>query len=133
VDHGGKLVLTTYSFSNPWSVAGRIMQAGYSPFVNVGFNGDVSGRVAVSPPADPIFANINLNAISYFHNFNFAHPQLSAGAALLATDGIGNIMVARNQQRNIIGFNFFPRGGNFGGNNQEFYKLVSQTLLSFFQ
>ena len=43
VDAGGRLVLSTYGFSSPWAVSGRITTAGYAPLRNLGVNGDVSG------------------------------------------------------------------------------------------
>lgn len=127
VDAGGQLTLSTYSFSNPWEIEGRVMTAGYSPLTNVGSNGDVSGNLVAVVPGDPIFNGINLAGVTYFHNSNFAHPGLDAGATLLANDGAGNNMIAVNSGRSIFGFNLFP-GSYPAGNNAEFYELLANSL-----
>jgi hypothetical protein len=128
VDAGGQLALATYSFSNPWAVQGRITTAGYAPLVNLGTNGDVSGNLVAVVPGDPIFVGVNLAGLTYFHNSNFAHPGLAAGATLLATDGGGVSMIARNAAGNVIGLNLFP-GNVPGGNNGEFYDLLANSLV----
>jgi hypothetical protein len=129
VDSGGRVVLSTYAFSTPWSIQGRITTAGYSPLINVGVNGDVTGTLIAVVPGDPVFAGVNLGAVSYFHNSNFARPGLAAGAILLATDGAGRNMIARNGNASVIGLNLFP-GTCCGGNNQEFFKLLANALVS---
>lgn len=130
VDGGGRLVICTYSFSTPWDVGGRIVTPGYSPLLNSGSNGGVSGVLDAAVPSDPIFNDIDLGAVSYFNNFNFAHPELDAGATLLATDGAGTRMIARNADGNVIGMNLFP--ATYGGNSQELYRLVGNALRSAF-
>jgi len=127
VDGGGQLVICTYSFSNPWSVLGRITTTGYSPLVNTGQNG-TPGLLNVTAPDDPIFEGINVGAITFFRNSNFARPALDAGATLLAQDTSGRPMMARNADGTVTGLNLFPQGGNFGGNNAEFYRLIANTL-----
>ncbi|MEE9296705.1 MAG: thrombospondin type 3 repeat-containing protein [Phycisphaerae bacterium] len=129
VDAGGQLVLATYAFSSPWAISGRVMTSGYSPLVNVGVNGNVGGVLVATQPNDAVFFEVNLGALSYFHNSNFAHPGLDAGAALLATDGAGRNMIARSASGLVIGLNLFPRGGNWGGNNAELYQLVANAVL----
>ncbi len=125
VDGGGHLVICTYSFSTPWEITGRIMTAGYAPLTNLGTNGEVSGNLSAVVPADPIFSGIDLGSVSYFHNNNFAHPGLDAGATLLATDGAGINMIARNSSGNIYGVNLFPETGE---NNQEIFDLIANML-----
>jgi hypothetical protein len=128
VDAGGGLAIATYGFSNPWAIQGRIMTTGYSPLVNVGVNADVSGNLVAVVPGDPIFDGVDLATLTYFHNSNFAHPGLDAGASLLATDGSGHNMIARNAAGNVIALNLFPRGGVIQ-NNAEFYELVGNSLI----
>jgi hypothetical protein len=137
VDAGGALVLATYAYSDPfgtddYSVKGRIMTPGYAPLVNLGegFVGDVSGSLVAVVPADPIFSGVDLPSLAYFHNPNFAHPGLDLGAELLATDGAGINMIARNAAGSIIGMNLFLAGGGFLGNNTELYELLNNSLLS---
>lgn len=126
VDAGGHIVIATYAFSNPWDIQGRIMTTGYSPLVNLATNDDVSGNL-VAVVADPIFTGINLSAVTYFHNSNFAHPGLDTGATLLANDGGGIYMIAVNTDRGVFGFNLYP--GLAGGvNNDEFYNLFANAL-----
>jgi hypothetical protein len=126
VDAGGKLVLSTYGFSSPWAVTGRITTSGYAPLSNQGINGNVSGSLFALLPSDPIFNGVNPAGVVYFHNSNFAHPGLDSGATLIATDGAGNDMIARNAAGNIIGLNLFP-AENFG-NNTAFYDLLGNSL-----
>jgi hypothetical protein len=128
VDGGGKVVLGTYALSSGWGVAGRITTHGYSPFTNGG-NGSVSGRITPTTPVDGLFADINLGAVTYFWNSNFAHPGLDAGATLLATDGAGINMIARSANGKVMGVNLFP--AVWGANNQEFFKLWANILASF--
>jgi hypothetical protein len=127
VDLGRRLVLATYSFSNPTVVRGRIVTSGYSPLTNLGVNGNVSGGLVATVPGDPIFAGIDLGAVGYFSNGNFAHPGLDDGATLLATDGAGINMIARNASDSVVGMNLFP-GESGIGNNAESYDLIANAL-----
>jgi hypothetical protein len=126
VDAGGRVSISTYSFSTPWEMKGRIMASGYSPLTNLGTNGNVSGNLMATIP-DPIFDGIDLSSVSYFRNTNFAHPGIDAGATLLATDGNAINMIAVNNGRTVVGLNLFP-GTDPGGNNTEFYKLLANSL-----
>jgi hypothetical protein len=128
VDGGGGLVLATYSFSSSWTVGGRITTSGYSPLI-IASTGDVSGTLTAVVPGDPIFAGVNLAGLTYFHNYNFAHPGLDAGATLLAKDASNYNMIARNSNGLIIGMNLFP-WTFYGDNNGEFYKLLGNSLVS---
>jgi len=132
VDGGGGLVLSTYAFSTPWSIVGRITTPGYSPLIDAGLNGDISSSLSALVPGDPVFAGVTLGAVSFFHNPNFAHPGLAAGATLLATDDVGTNVIARSNSSRIIGLNLFPgtSGQGDGANNQEFYKLLANALVS---
>jgi hypothetical protein len=129
VDAGGRVVIATYSMSMPWDIQGRIQDPGYSPFNNF-VNGDVSGALNAVVPGDPVFSfpnSIDLGAITYFHNANFAQPVLDGGATLLADDGAGVNMFAINAAANVGGLNLFP--GLIPGNNAEFYEFVENTLV----
>ena len=123
VDQGGCVVMSTYAFSAPWKIAGRIATAGYAPLVDVGTNGNVSGNLNPIVADDPIFNGITLGSLSYFRNSNFSHPDLDAGATLIADDGNGINMIARNGSGNVVGLNLFP--GEINGNNGELYTLFS--------
>lgn len=128
VDGGGRVALGTYALSASWGVTGRIATHGYSPFVN-GVTGYMSGRIVPTTPIDSLFDGINLGAVTYFWNSNFAHPVLDTGANLLATDGAGINMIARSANGKVMGVNLFP--AVYGGNNQEFYNLLVNILSSF--
>lgn len=128
VDAGGHLVLATFAFHDTSGVEGRITSPGYSPLRDVGAKGNVSGDLVATLPSDPIFAGVHLNAVSYFQNLNFAHAAVDPGALLLATDGAGHNMIARNGAGNVAGLNFFPRGTIFA-NNQELFDLIGNALL----
>lgn len=127
VDAGGQLAMATYGFSSPWAFQGRITTNGYAPLVNIGTRGGVTGNLVATVPGDPLFDDINLAAVTFFNNGNFAHAGLDAGAALLATDGNGINMVARNADGNIVAFNIYPRG-NSPENSQELFDLIANAL-----
>jgi hypothetical protein len=129
VNGGGGLVLSTYAFSNPWAIGGTIATTGYSPLTNVGVNGDVSGNLVATVPGDPIFNGVDLNALGYYHNGNYAQPGLDAGATLLATDGAGVNMIARNAAGNIIANNIYPGNGTLSG-DQDAANLFANELMN---
>jgi hypothetical protein len=126
VDNGGGLVLNTYAFSAQWAAGGGITTAGYSPLVNSGNTGDVSGNLEKAG-SSAIFDGVDLNTLTYFHNANYAQPGLDAGATLLATDGNGVNMIAISANGRIIANNIYP---NYGTNNGDFYRLTANELLS---
>lgn len=103
-------MLATYSLSAQWAVGGGIMTDGYSPLEATGNLTDVSGNVVPTDPSDVIFNNVDFSQINgnIFHNSNFAHAQLDAGAELLATDGAGENIIARNADGSVIAMNMFP-------------------------
>jgi hypothetical protein len=125
VDGGGQVTMATYAYSDPWAIAGKITTTGYAPLTNLGTNGSVSGNLVAVVPGDPIFDGVNLAALTYFSNANFAHPGLDAGATLLATDGVFN-MIARSANGQVVGLNLFP--GVIAGNNGEFYDLLANSF-----
>ena len=131
VDGGGHVVVATYGMSDPWAIQGAIMSPGYNPLVNNGVNGSVSGSVNAVVPGDPVFSfpnPINVGAITYFNNNNFAHPGLDGGALLLADDGGGIPLFAINAAGNVGGLNMFP-GTSPDGNNAEFYNFLENALV----
>ena len=121
VDAGGCVVISTYALSSTWEITGRMSDSGYNPFTNTGPTADVSGNLNALIPLDPIFNGVDLGALSYFHNSNFAQPDLDAGATLVADDGASTNMIARNANGNVVGMNLFP--GNIGGNNEQLYAM----------
>ncbi len=131
VDDGGRVVVATYGMSDRWSIQGAIMTPGYNPLVNNGINGSVSGSVNAVVPGDPVFSTpnaINVGAITYFNNSNFAHPGLDGGALLLADDGGGIPLFAVNAAGNVGGLNMFPATSP-AGNNAEFFEFLENTLV----
>jgi hypothetical protein len=110
------------------------MTSGYCPFVNT-INWDVSGNFVVIMPDDPIFDGVDFEALTYFHNINFAHPLLDTAATLLATDGNEINMIARNETGRIIGLNLCVNTAaclinpGYDVNNEQVYKLLSNSLL----
>jgi hypothetical protein len=125
VDAGRHVTIATYGLSLPWAITGRMQTPGYNPLV-VASNADVSGSLSAVVPTDPIFTGVSLASVVYFHNGNFAHPTLDAGATLLATDGAGINMIARSASGRVIGMNLFPATGY--DNNAEFYKLLANVV-----
>jgi len=127
VDAGRHVTIMTYGQSLPWAITGRMQTAGYNP-LKVATNADVSGNIVATQPGDPVFIGVNLAAVTYFHNSNFAHPTLDGGAQLLATDGAGVNMIARNANGSVIGANLFPDASE-PQNNAMFYTLVANLAL----
>lgn len=128
-DAGGHVALATYAFSPTWAVAGRIMADGYSP-LEVNTTGNVSGNLDVIEPLDPLFDGVDLNSFTYYHNEYFADPVLDAGADLLATDGAGVNMIARNDAGNVIGLNLYPGRENSGElvGDDDFFRLFANAM-----
>ena len=122
VDAGRYVTIATYGMSLSWAITGRMQTTGYNPLI-VASNADVSGSLAAVVPTDPIFTGVSLASVVYFHNSNFAHPNLDAGATLLATDGAGVNMIARSASGRVMGMNLYPDATI--GNNAEFFKLVA--------
>lgn len=127
VDGGGHVVLGGYGFSTPWSVSGRIMSTGYSPFIP-GAKGPGGTSLLPVAVADPMLQSINLSAVQYGNAATNAKPTLDTGAIVIAVDNLGVYRLARSGSRAVVGLNFFPRGGNFNGNNAEFYRLVANAM-----
>ena len=125
VDGGGGLVLNTFAFSSPWSVDGGITGSGYAPLVNVQSNTDVSGTLTAAT-SSAIFTGVDLAALSYYHNGQFARADLDAGATLLATDGAGVNMIAISASGRVIANNLLPESGF--GNSAEVYRLTANEL-----
>jgi VCBS repeat-containing protein len=128
VDQGGGVVLATYSFSPPWAVQGGIMTDGYSPLETAGFLVDTSGNIVPTTPTDVIFTDIDFSQINgqFFHNTNHAHSELDVGAELLATDGQGENLIARNADGSVIAMNVYP--GLEESSEFEFWQLFSNAL-----
>ncbi len=129
VDAGGNVVLGTYGTSSPWAITGQIQMTGYDPLVNLGTNGAVSGALVAINPSDPIFNSVIPSSISYFHNTNFAHAGLDAGATLLATDGSGHDMIAINAAGNVFSNDLYFATG--AGNSAGVYQILANELNSF--
>ena len=112
VDQGGKVVLSTYVFSQPWRIGGRIMQPGMSPFEvsNARFRTTGVLDLANSDTTHPILAGVNSS--SYFVNSNYTNPVLTDGSTLVASDTGGNNLIAVNSSNNIVGISIF---GGFAG------------------
>ena len=128
-DLGGKhLTLATFAFSGgPLQIGGAMGSGDYVAFT-FGGTGDVSGSLVATVLSDPIFADIDLAAVSFSHNANFAHPALALGATLLATDGSGVNMIARSAN-GVIDVNIYPGSALAPGSpNGVTFDLLANTL-----
>jgi len=131
VDAGRCVVLGTYAFSENWAYAGRIMTPGYSPF-QISLDGNLSapsGNWVATDAGDAIYSGVNLGALTYGFNDNYAEGLLDPGATLLATDGAGMNMLARAAARPIAGINVFLEDQScVTENNAELWTLVANGL-----
>ena len=143
VDGGGHVVLAAYCFTDnefldyaigaAGSGAG-ILTAGYAPLKPVAHTASdpTSGDIHALSPGDPIFDNITIGAgsmlsdFNYFHNTSFNNPVLDSGADLLADDGDGTNMIARNAAGNVVALNLFPQDNS--SNSGQFYQLVANAM-----
>jgi len=131
VDAGRCVVLGTYAFSEDWAYAGRIMTPGYSPFqISLDANlSNPSGDWVATDPADPVYAGVNLGALTYWYNGSYAEGLLDPGATLLATDGAGLNMLARAATRPIHGINVYLEDQECNTeNNAELWTMVANAL-----
>jgi len=126
IDAGGGVVAGEFGFSDPDAIGGRFQTAGYSPLVNLGAKGNVSGSLHILAPGDPLFAG--LGTVVYANNSNFAHPGLDPSATLLADDGAGVNMIARSANGKVLGVNFYP-SEFLNGNNANLYSLIANGAL----
>ncbi|NIM19174.1 MAG: hypothetical protein GTO51_02200 [Candidatus Latescibacteria bacterium] len=106
VDAGGGVVISTYSFNTMYQIEGRIMTQGYSPFGNGQTGITPSGTIDVSSlalPLHPIFNGVDVANLTYWQNPNYTNPPLTTGAELLATDELGNNLIAINANEDVVG------------------------------
>src|SRR5690242_4231138 len=131
-DLGGKHVtIATFALATG-GIDGRIATAPYVSLADTGNFINPSGVLVATVSSDPVFSNINLANVIYYHNRGFVNPGLGTGATLLATDGSGINMIARSAN-GVVDINLYPGlGAGFGGvdNNDTFYSLVANTFSS---
>jgi VCBS repeat-containing protein len=127
-DLGGGVVIATYALSSPWWIQGRIASTGYAPLTPTTTLATPTGNVVATVPSDSIFDGVDLSALNgtFFVNSNFAAPGLDAGAQLLATDGAGHNLIARNASGDVIALNFFPGFSE----NTEFWTLFANSAIN---
>jgi hypothetical protein len=108
VDQGGHLVLGMYVFSSPWSLTGRLMTTGLSPFGVSAARFSPTGVLDMSTAdmTHPIMQG--LTSVSYWRNTNFVNPPLMPGATLIASDTAGNNVVAVNADNSVVGIVMYP-------------------------
>ncbi|MBI4552857.1 MAG: T9SS type A sorting domain-containing protein [Candidatus Latescibacteria bacterium] len=107
VDGGGGLVLGTYAFSDPWSLEGRIVTNGYSPFQVTASTKSPSGTLdmATAQTGHPIFDGVS--SLTYQYNSNYTDSPLNEDAVLLARDTAGNKVIATNTAGTVVGISIF--------------------------
>jgi len=124
--NGGGVVLATYGLSYPWGIDGDL--ADIAPLTPTSSRTSLTGNVVATVPGDDIFSGIDFSSLngSFFNNSNFADAQLTVGSELLATDGAGTNMIARNADGNIISANLFP--GFEPVSDVEFWELFANMV-----
>jgi hypothetical protein len=116
VDAGGGLVIATLSLSPSGlspdrELQGAIMNPGYNPLIPNSTT-QPAGGINALVPSDSIFDDIDLNAVTFsVGSLPYANPTLDTGATLLADDGNGVNMIARNASGNVYAVNIFPTAG----------------------
>jgi len=133
VDAGGKVVLCTYALSTTgnWGIAGRIMDAAYSPLTPsgnlTGANGLMDASSVVFPP-HPIFSGVDINNTTYWQNANYSNLPLAANATLLATDTNGNNLIAINQANSVIAIEMWPYLQHTNGHTSAMQLIANSVL-----
>ncbi len=131
-DLGGKHVtIATFALA-AGGIDGRIATAPYVSLADTGNFANPSGILVATASSDPVFSNVNLAAVTYYHNRGFVNASLGTGATLLATDGAGINMIARSSN-GVVDINLYPgAGAAFGGvdNNDVLYGLIANTFSS---
>jgi hypothetical protein len=134
VDGGGALVISTYSTSSSWAIAGNIQTTGYDPFQvePPGFGWAGSGTTYHSltsyTPSNSLFAGIT-GTPTYWTNANYVNAPLSTGASLLGTDSFGNRVIAVNSKNNVVGITIYPGFLGSQTTDQQVYRLFANALL----
>ncbi len=113
-DLGKRVVLAEFDFQGVWSLSGRIMTAGYSPFTT----DPSSGGYANGSPGIPLgtlydpFSPL-LSGAGSAHSQYTANVGLSSGSVLVADWANGRHAVAFSGGTGVVGLNLFP-GGDYG-------------------
>ncbi|MEE9413516.1 MAG: Ig-like domain-containing protein [Methylococcales bacterium] len=128
VEQGGGVVLATYVFSQPWSIAGRITEPQFSPFLVTNNLIRTSGVLDLtqSNTDHPILSGIN--SASYIGNSNYTNPPLANGATLIAKDTNGNNLIAINSDNKVVGISIWPGGQSSSNTN---VSMIYANALSF--
>ena len=132
VDAGGGLVIAQASFSGNWTIQGKIMTSGYSPFLaNPSANVDADRTIDPSTidfPLHPIFNGTDINNLVYWSNYQISYPTLASGATSLAKNVAGYEAIAINAKGNIIALDMYPPL-NATSTYEDTNKLIANALL----
>lgn len=128
VDAGGKLVLLQASFSDPYSLTGRVMTANYSPMTAAGAAGDGGDKTidaaSIAFPLHKIFIGIDIFAYLRPGNGAYSVPGVQPDATVLAQFNGALVAVAINARKTIIAINDFP-----GQDGQSLFGLAANSSL----
>lgn len=105
-DLGKRVVLTEFDWQGVWSLSGRIMTSGYTPFTTDPLSGGYafsSYLGTVYNPSSPLFTGLTIGGI---HTGYQANVGMNSGATLVADWTSGRHAIAF--QGNVVALNLFP-------------------------
>ena len=112
VDGGGGVVIASFGYAQGWSINGRIMQNGYSPFINNGSNyyGYRALDTSTSDMTHPV-----LNGVSSLSSvYGSTVIGLNSDSTVIAMSTLGSELIGQNTKGNVIGILMYP-GFSFTG------------------
>ena len=127
-DAGGGVVLTEFTFQGIWALGGRIMTAGYSPFITDPLSGgyDFSGVLGtVYDAGSPLLAGAAA-ATTYYQ----ADVGLDSSAVLVADWDSGRHAVAYNSlgSNSVVAVNLFPSQNHYPFGETGYQRLMSNAV-----
>ena len=132
VDAGGAMAICTYATHTMYGVTGRIMTAGYSPFVlgpssSTFTNPKQVDFGALATPLHKIFNGTDPSNLQYQSNSNNTDGTLDATATAIAVDLDGENGIAVSADGRIIGLAIWPRL-QAGGGYTDALRLIGNAL-----
>jgi hypothetical protein len=120
VDQGGGVVLATFGLYSSWTIRGRMLDEGYSPFLSSGSTTGCNLDTSISDMSHPILQGY----ISFNSSFCYGGSVLASGATVIAYSTTNGQLVGVNAANNIVAFNLFPNP-QYGASQNEWNLFVN--------